>query len=58
MKRAAIKKRPLSDTILANLEPEEKDYRERDTGQLYFLVQKTGKKSWQLRYKNEKGAWS
>lgn len=58
MKRAAIKKRPLSDTALANLEPEEKDYRERDTGSLYFLVQKTGKKSWQLRYKNEKGAWS
>ena len=58
MKRAAIKKRPLSDTVLANLEPEEKDYRERDTQQLYFLVQKTGKKSWQLRYKNEKGVWS
>jgi len=58
MKRAAIKKRPLSDTVLANLEPEEKDYRERDTGALYFLVQKTGKKSWQLRYKNEKGTWS
>lgn len=38
MKRAAIKKRPLSDTVLANLDPEEKDYRERDTGQLYFLV--------------------
>ncbi|WP_278397423.1 tyrosine-type recombinase/integrase [Acinetobacter venetianus] len=58
MKRAAIKKRPLSDTALANLEPEEKDYRERDTGTLYFLVQKTGKKSWQFRYKNEKGTWS
>ena len=58
MKRAAIKKRPLSDTALANLEPEEKDYRERDTGPLYFLVQKTGKKSWQFRYKNEKGTWS
>ncbi|MBJ8421289.1 tyrosine-type recombinase/integrase [Acinetobacter bereziniae] len=58
MKRAAIKKRPLSDTVLANLEPEEKDYRERDTGPLYILVQKTGKKSWQLRYKNEKGTWS
>lgn len=58
MKRAAIKKRPLSDTVLANLEPEQNDYRERDTGPLYFLVQKTGKKSWQLRYKNEKGTWS
>ncbi|WP_445346258.1 tyrosine-type recombinase/integrase [Acinetobacter bohemicus] len=58
MKRDAIKKRPLSDTTLANLESEEKDYRERDIGALYFLVQKTGKKSWQLRYKNEKGVWS
>ena len=58
MKRDAIKKRPLSDTTLANLEPEDKDYRERDTGALYFLVQKTGKKSWQLRYKNEKETWS
>ena len=58
MKRDAIKKRPLSDTTLANLEPEDKDYRERDTGALYFLVQKTGKKSWQLRYKDEKETWS
>lgn len=58
MKRNAIKKRPLSDTTLANLEPEDKDYRERDTGGLHFVVQKTGKKSWQLRYKNEKGTWS
>lgn len=58
MKRDAIRKRPLSDTTLANLEPEDKDYRERDTGGLYFVVQKTGKKSWQLRYKNEKGIWS
>ena len=58
MKRDAIKKRPLSDTTLASLEPEDKDYRERDTGGLYFVVQKTGKKSWQLRYKNEKGTWS
>lgn len=58
MKRDTIKKRPLSDTTLANLEPEDKDYRERDTGGLYFVVQKIGKKSWQLRYKNEKGNWS
>ena len=58
MKRNTIKKRPLSDTTLANLEPEDRDYRERDTGALYFVVQKTGKKSWQLRYKNEKGTWS
>ncbi|ALJ87135.1 tyrosine-type recombinase/integrase [Acinetobacter baumannii] len=58
MKRSAIKKRPLSDTTLLNLEPENKDYRERDSNSLYFLVQKTGKKSWQLRYKNENGNWT
>lgn len=58
MKRDAIKKRPLSDTTLANLEPEDRDYREIDTRSLYFMVQKTGKKSWQLRYQNEKGVWS
>ena len=53
MKRDAIKKRPLSDTTLANLEPEDRDYREIDTRSLYFMVQKTGKKSWQLRYQND-----
>lgn len=58
MKRSAIKKRPLSDTTLLNLEPENKDYRERDSNSLYYLVQKTGKKSWQLRYKNENGNWT
>lgn len=58
MKRDAIKKRPLSDTTLANLEPEDRDYREIDTRSLYFMVQQTGKKSWQLRYQNEKGVWS
>ncbi|MDH0178724.1 tyrosine-type recombinase/integrase [Acinetobacter pittii] len=58
MKRNAIKKRPLSDTTLLNLEPEEKDYREPDNGALYFVVKKTGRKSWQLRYKKENGQWS
>ena len=54
MKRDAIKKRPLSDTTLASLEPEDKDYRERDTGGLYFVVQKTGKKKrTQSRFKND-----
>lgn len=36
MKRSAIKKRPLSDTTLLNLEPENKDYRERDSNSLIF----------------------
>ncbi len=58
MKRAAIKKRPLSDTTLASLEPEDKDYRELDSLGLYFLVQKQGTKSWQLRYKKTDGKWS
>lgn len=51
MKRVEIKKRPLSDTALANLEPEEKEYRESDSNNLYFRVKPNGNKSWQLRYK-------
>lgn len=58
MKRTAIKKRPLSDTTLASLEPEDNDYRELDSNGLYFLVQKKGNKSWQLRYKKPDGKWS
>lgn len=58
MKRTSIKKRPLSDTVLSNLESEDKDYREQDGNGLYFLVQKSGKKSWQLRYKNSNNKWS
>lgn len=34
MKRTEIKKRPLSDTTLANLEPENGDYRVKDSGSL------------------------
>ena len=30
MKRSEIKRRPLSDTVIANLEAEEKEYRELD----------------------------
>jgi len=30
MKRKDIKKRPMADTVLASLEPEEKEYREND----------------------------
>ncbi|MDU6159924.1 MAG: Arm DNA-binding domain-containing protein, partial [Acinetobacter sp.] len=58
MKRTEIKKRPLSDTTLANLEPEHKDFREKDSPQLYFYVSSEGNKSWQLRYKNKEGKWS
>lgn len=55
MKRSEIKKIPLSDTALANLEPESVDYRIRDSGKLYFFVKKDGSKSWQYRSKNELG---
>ena len=55
MKRTEIKRRPLSDTVLANLVPESKDYRELDGNGLYFFVQKNGNKSWQLRYKKPDG---
>ncbi|MFL9555763.1 tyrosine-type recombinase/integrase [Acinetobacter baumannii] len=58
MKRSEIKRRPLSDTVLSNLESELKDYRELDGHGLYFFVQKNGNKSWQLRYKKPDGKWS
>ena len=58
MKRADIKRRPLSDTVLASLEPEDKEYRELDGNGLYFRVKKDGNKSWQLRYKKPCGKWS
>lgn len=55
MKRTEIKKRPLSDTTLANLEPENGDYRVKDSGSLYFFVKKDGSKYWQYRCKDELG---
>lgn len=58
MKRSAIKKRPLSDTTLEALKPEDKEYRELDGNGLYFRVKPNNKKSWQLRYKKTDGSWS
>ena len=58
MERSDIKRFPMSDTTLSSLEPEDKDYRELDSLGLYFLVQKKGTKSWQLRYKKQDGKWS
>lgn len=59
MKREDIsKKRPMSDTTLKALEPEDKEYRERDGDNLYFRVKPNGNKSWQLRYKKPDGKWS
>ncbi|WP_343597667.1 tyrosine-type recombinase/integrase [Acinetobacter sp.] len=58
MKRTEIKRRPLSDTVLANLEAEPTEYRELDGNGLYFRVKPDGNKSWQLRYKKPNGKWS
>jgi integrase len=57
VKRLEIKRRPLSDTALANLEPESVEYREHDGGGLYFRVKPSGAKSWTLRYKAPTGKW-
>ena len=58
MKRSEIKRRPLSDTVIANLEAEVKEYRELDGSGLYIRVKPDGNKSWQLRYKKPNGKWS
>lgn len=58
MKRTEIKRRPLSDTALAGLEPCVKEYRELDGAGLYFRVKPDGQKSWQFRYKKPDGKWS
>ncbi|MDH1012328.1 integrase arm-type DNA-binding domain-containing protein [Pseudomonas nicosulfuronedens] len=58
MKRSAIKRRPLADTVLDSLEAEDKEYRELDGSNLYFRVKPDGGKSWQLRYKNSAKKWA
>src|SRR5690554_3008423 len=60
MKRTAIKRRPLADTVLASLEPESKEYREAyGTDRLYFVVSPTGRKRWEVRYKRvSTGRWT
>ena len=55
MKRSEIKRRPLADTVLANLEPEPSAYRVLDGNGLYFRVKPNGGKSWELRYKKPDG---
>ena len=42
MKRTEIKRRPLADTTLAGLEPENATYREQDGNGLYFRVKPNG----------------
>lgn len=58
LKRSEIKRKPLSDTALASIEPETREYRELDSNGLYLRVKPDGQKSWQLRYKNQAGKWS
>lgn len=58
VKRSEIKRRPLSDTVLASIEPETREYRELDGNGLYLRVKPDGQKSWQLRYKNQQAKWS
>lgn len=58
MKRSEIKRRPLADTTLASLEPEQAAYRELDGADLYLRVKPNGGKSWELRYKKPDGKWS
>lgn len=58
MKRSDIKRRPLADTVLASLEPEEKEYRETyGVDRLYFVVSSSGRKRWELRFKKPDGKW-
>lgn len=58
MKRTDIKRRPLSRTVLEALEPEPKEYRENyGTDRLYFVVNPSGNKRWELRYKRPDGKW-
>ncbi|MNI95019.1 hypothetical protein D3C73_1532200 [compost metagenome] len=57
-KHSEIKRRPLSDTALAGLEPEASAYRELDGQGLYLRVKPNGGKSWELRNKTPAGKWS
>lgn len=58
MKRSEVKKRPIASTTLDALEPEDKEYRVNDGGGLYFVVNPSGRKRWELRYKKPNGKWS
>ncbi len=49
VKRSEIKRRPLSDSALASIEPETGEDRELDGNSLYLRVKPDGQKSWQIR---------
>jgi integrase len=57
MKRSQIKRRPLADSVIHNLEPEDKVYQEKDSPGLYLRVKPSGGKSWMFRYKKPDGKW-
>lgn len=58
MLRSQIKRRPMADSVLKTLEPEQKVYRESDGNGLYLQVKPGGSKSWLLRYKRPDGKWA
>lgn len=59
MKKDQIRKKPLQDTVIEALEPENKVYRVHDGNGLYLRVSPNGFKSWQFRFKeSDKWKWT
>lgn len=52
------KNKLLTDVAYAALKPKDKEFRKADIPGLYMKVQTSGKKSWQLRLKNNEGKWT
>jgi len=48
----------LSDVAYASVKAKDKEYRIADIPGLYMKVQTSGKKSWQLRFKNSEDKWT
>src|SRR5690606_41036677 len=48
----------LSDVAYAAIKAKDREYRISDIPGLYMKVQTSGKKSWQLRLKNNEGKWA
>lgn len=54
MKKSDLKEKDklkMKDTVLSSLEPESKEYKINDGGNLHFIVSPKGNKRWELRYK-------
>lgn len=56
--RVMSRNKLLSDVAYAALKAKDKEYRKADISGLYMKVQTSGKKSWQLRLKNNEGKWT